>query len=101
MPTEPVAVAVAEDQPECWCCGRPFAETELVHLGSHPEVAVCTRCAAYLHRQARGRQAAQRPSPTARLRAADMHVRGYVVERGWHRNRYVGPWLRWLGDHLP
>jgi hypothetical protein len=101
MTTEPAAVTVAEAQPECWCCGQPYAESQLVRLGSHPEAAVCPRCAAYLHRQARARQDAQRPTPAARVRTAELRVRGYVVDRGWHRNRYVGPWLRWLGDHLP
>ncbi|WP_371406803.1 hypothetical protein OHA10_14945 [Kribbella sp. NBC_00662] len=36
--------------PLCWCCGNQFEEQDLVRLGSHPEVGVCSGCARFLHR---------------------------------------------------
>ena len=30
---------------ECWCCGRVDDPTLMVHLGNHPEVALCRSCA--------------------------------------------------------
>jgi hypothetical protein len=70
---------------QCWCCGTAYEESDLVRLGSHPEVAVCLACAHYLHLQARGREDARR----------------LVIRRGWQRNRVIGAPLRWLGRHLP
>src|SRR4029079_683376 len=52
----------------CWCCGQSWPESGVVRLGSHPEVAVCLRCAHFLHQQARGREDAARPSPATRVR---------------------------------
>lgn len=46
---------------ECWCCGHDYSAERLVHLGSHPEVGVCLRCAHFLHRQAGQREDALRP----------------------------------------
>jgi hypothetical protein len=44
MTVRPVAVD-AEDQAECWCCGQQQPPAEMIHLGNHPEVALCLRCA--------------------------------------------------------
>jgi len=30
---------------QCWCCGTTEEPTRLVHLGNHPEVGLCVRCA--------------------------------------------------------
>ena len=37
----------------CWCCGADRPDSDLVRLGAHPEVGVCTDCAVFLHRRAR------------------------------------------------
>ena len=29
----------------CWCCGCSGTVEQMAHLGQHPEVAVCIRCA--------------------------------------------------------
>ncbi|HYU04242.1 MAG TPA: hypothetical protein VEL02_10415 [Jatrophihabitantaceae bacterium] len=86
---------------ECWCCGTTYQESDLVRLGSHPEVGVCLACAHYLHLQARGREDARRPSLASRVRDQARAARQMVIQRGWQRNRVIGRPLRWLGRHLP
>jgi hypothetical protein len=104
--------ALDEMDPTCWCCGQTFTESRLVRLGTHPEVAVCLRCARSLNRQARASQERLSPPPAtiaarvvADVLAAPVAVldraRDVVVRRGWARLPGVGPPLRWLGDHLP
>jgi hypothetical protein len=93
--------ADAAEPLECWCCGSAYHESELVRLGSHPEVGVCLGCAHYLHLQARGREDVRRRSPAARVRDQLRAARQVVIERGWHRSRVLGRPLRWLGRHLP
>jgi hypothetical protein len=98
------AAATESDAAEtlhCWCCGTAYEESDLVRLGSHPEVALCLACAHYLHLQARGREDARHPSPTSRVRDQVRAARQLVIRRGWQRNRVIGPPLRWLGRHLP
>ena len=85
----------------CWCCGEPHPESGVVRLGSHPEVAVCLRCAHFLHQQARGREDADWPSPAARVRDGLRAGRRLVMRRGWHQAPVIGPVLRWLGPRLP
>ena len=86
---------------ECWCCGQRQTPTSVVHLGDHPEVTVCLRCAHFLHQQARGREDALRTSPAARVRTRLREVRWLVIRRGWHQKPGIGPLLRWLGRHTP
>ncbi len=86
---------------ECWCCGSAYQEPELVRLGSHPEVAVCLRCAHFLHQQALGREDAQRPTPASRMRDALRSARRVVMQRQWHQKPVIGRPLRWLGRRLP
>lgn len=91
---------------ECWCCGQARGESEVVRLGGHLEVAVCLRCAHFLHQQARSREdAAGRRSPATLvcggLRAGRRAGRRLVIRRGWHEAPAVGPALRWLGSRLP
>jgi len=98
------AAATESDAAEtlhCWCCGTVYEESDLVRLGSHPEVAVCLACAHYLHLQARGREDARHPSPTSRVRDQLRAARQLVIRRGWQRSRVIGAPLRWLGRHLP
>ena len=86
---------------ECWCCASEYQETELVRLGSHPEVGVCLRCAHYLHQQAWSREDALRSSPASRLRDGLRAARGAVMQRHLHQQPIIGRPLRWLGRHLP
>jgi hypothetical protein len=86
---------------ECWCCGSAYQESELVRLGSHPEVGVCLRCAHFLHQQARRREDALRPSPASRMRDQLRSARLVVMQRSWHQKAVIGRPLRWLGRHLP
>lgn len=37
---------------ECWCCGCREAPDRVVHLGNHPEVLLCLRCAHFVHQKA-------------------------------------------------
>lgn len=85
----------------CWCCAWTGPEPGVIRLGNHPEVAVCLRCAHYLHQQARTREDAARPSPAARVRDGLRAGRQLVMRRGWHQKPVIGPALRWLGPRLP
>lgn len=85
----------------CWCCGQPRPDAEVVHLGTHPEVLVCLRCAHFLHQQARKREDAARPSIATRGRDVLRAGRQEVMRRGWHQKPIIGPMLRWLGPRLP
>lgn len=98
--TARTAVGTAEEV-RCWCCGHGYPESAVVRLGGHPEVAVCLRCAHFLHQQARGREDAARPSPGARVRDGLRAGRRLVMRRGWHRAPLIGPVLRRLGRRLP
>lgn len=91
----------AIDEVACWCCGRPTPETDVVHLGEHPEVVVCLPCAHYLHQRARDSEDSRRPSPAARVRDGLRAGRRLVMRRGWHTRPVIGPALRWLGRRLP
>jgi hypothetical protein len=73
----------------------------MVHLEKHPEVAVCLRCAHFLHQQAWQLEDAGKPSVTARLRDRLRSARRAVMARGWHAHPVLGRPLRWLGRHLP
>jgi hypothetical protein len=96
------AVDDAEMEPSrCWCCGVTEAASRMVHLGNHPEVALCLRCARWAAKQAgeiedRGRTG-RRVVARNRLRA----VRRSVVRRGWHHHRLLGGPVRWIGRRLP
>jgi hypothetical protein len=72
-----------------------------VRLGEHPEVAVCTGCAHFLHQQARSLEDAGRPPAAARARDGVRAVRRLAVARRWHEKPVIGPALRWLGTRLP
>ena len=63
----------------CWCCGKRYAEPDVVRLGEHPEVAVCLGCAHFLHQRARAREDAARPSLATRARDVLRTARGLVI----------------------
>lgn len=85
----------------CRCCGSEYPETQLVRLGSHPEVGVCLRCARWLQRRAVQRYDEQHPSPAARLRGGIQTVRDAVIRKGWHQRGTLGVALRWIDRDLP
>lgn len=89
------------DDSTCWCCGLPHPESVLTRLGAHPEVAVCTDCAHFLHRRARAQHDESRPTPGSRVRAVVQRGRAAVMARGWHQKRAVGRLLRGVNRHLP
>jgi hypothetical protein len=86
---------------DCWCCDQRYPNEQLVRLGSHPEVAVCLRCAHYLHQQATHREDALRPSIASRLRDGLRWARRVVMDHHWHQRPVIGRPLRWLGRYLP
>ncbi|GEK19895.1 hypothetical protein [Cellulomonas xylanilytica] len=85
----------------CWCCGGTFAQDALWHLGAHPEVAVCAGCARYLSRRATEAADRRQASAAGRGRAVVRRVRAFVVQRGWHERRVIGPVLSWIDRFLP
>lgn len=91
------AEVVQERRSGCWCCDGEFPEAQLVRLGSHPEVAVCLRCARFLQRQAQARADEESPSIAGRARDLARAARAHVVSRGWHRWAVIGRVLRWFG----
>jgi len=90
-----------EGRSECWCCGGIEDPVKLVHLGNHPEVTVCTRCAHTLSRSAREIEDRSRTGLAVRVRDRFRWLRKAVVRRGWHHGRFLGRPLRWLGQRLP
>jgi hypothetical protein len=86
---------------ECWCCGRVDAPTLMVHLGNHPEVALCRGCARWAAHQAWEIDDRAKTGVLVSMRRRLRTVRQAIVERGWHHSRLFGPPLRWLGDRLP
>jgi hypothetical protein len=99
------AVTAIDDAPssrsEYWCCGTGQPPGSTVHLGNHPEVAVCVRCAHSVHSQAWEIEDRTRTGAAVRARDAFRALRRGVAARGWHTNRLIGGRLRWLGRHLP
>jgi hypothetical protein len=86
---------------DCWCCGDTRSVDEVVHLGNHPEVAVCTRCAHSLHTWAWELDDRTKTGLAVRGREAFRRLRRRAMEKGLHRNRFIGKPLRWLSKHLP
>lgn len=82
----------------CWCCGAERPDSDLVRLGAHPEVGVCTNCAVFLHRRARATQAS---GASRQLYAVGERARDAVMARGWHELPRLGPALQWVNRHLP
>jgi hypothetical protein len=101
--TESVTVVGAPDGglARCWCCSSQQSDDRMVHLGNHPEVAVCVRCAHSLSKWAWELEDADKRGPAVAARNAFRQVRQGVMRRGWHRKPIVGNWIRWLGKHLP
>jgi hypothetical protein len=88
-------------QSQCWCCGISGNPAKMVHLGNHPEVTLCTRCAHAVSKWAWENEDADRTGFAVRARDQFRGMRKAVVRRGWHHSRLIGRPLRWLGKHLP
>lgn len=99
------AETAVQDEPagrsECWCCGTIEDPTQVVHLGNHPEVTVCTRCAHSISKWASEIEDQSRTGLAVRARDQFRRLRNMVVQRGWHRSRLIGRPLRWIGKHTP
>jgi hypothetical protein len=104
MTAEPVITGIdARDDGNvpCWCCGTVDAPDQMVHLGNHPEVHLCLRCAHFVHQRAWEIEDVGKVGPTAFVRDWFRNLRAEVMRRGWHQNRFIGGNLRWLGKYLP
>jgi len=67
---------------DCYCCGETFAESELVRLACHSEVAVCADCVDWLVGQRQGLARAVPVLPSGDLVASTEFWRaaGFEVE---------------------
>jgi hypothetical protein len=96
---EPTTEDVAPDR--CWCCGEARPEADLVRLGDHPEVGICTECARWVHRRAATQNHSGRTSLAGIGRSAVNAVRNRVIGLGLQDRRVIGPLLRRLDRYLP
>lgn len=85
----------------CWCCGCSGGDERMVHLGEHPEVAVCIRCAHSLSKWAWELDDESKSGPAVKVRDGFRAVRKAVMRRGWQNSRRFGGPLRWIGNRLP
>ena len=93
-----------DEQPhpsECWCCGVIQHPELMVHLGNHPEVHLCIRCAYSVKNWAWEIEDRSKTGPAVKARNAFRRVRQSVMRRHLHQNKWVGRPLRWLGRRLP
>lgn len=85
----------------CWCCAAVGPSDRMVHLGNHPEVALCLGCARWAALQAWAIEDQDRTGLPVRVRNRLRDARRSVIDHGWQHNRIVGPPLRWIGKRLP
>jgi hypothetical protein len=96
------AVEDAEQEPSaCWCCAAIDAPERMVHLGNHPEVALCLGCVRWAAKEAWEIEDQGRNGLAARTRGRFRAIRRGVVDRGWHQHRVLGGMLRWIGKRFP
>lgn len=86
---------------ECWCCGTIEDPTRLVHLGNHPEVTLCLRCAHSVSKWAWEIEDQSKTGPLVLARDRFRAARKGVIRRGWQHSPVFGGPIRWLGRHLP
>lgn len=104
MSAEPVSTSSDRQDDghvSCWCCSVSGPPDRMVHLGNHPEVHLCVRCAHFVHQQAWQIEDADKQGAAAYARGRLRAARAEVMRRGWHRNRFIGGQLRRLGKYLP
>lgn len=92
---------IDEGHQRCWCCDNEFPSDALVHLGAHPEVAICFDCARWVGRRAAQRADVGERGFGARVRRALARLRAAVISRGWHDWPVVGLILRAIDRRLP
>ena len=85
----------------CWCCGAVEDPARMVHLSKHPEVVLCLRCARWAAKVAGEIEDRGRTGPVVLARDRLRAIRRCVVERGWHRHRWLRGPLRWIGKRAP
>lgn len=73
----------------------------MVHLGNHPEVALCLSCARWAAKEAWEIEDRARTGPLVLARDRFRAARRHVIHRGWHRHPLLGRPLRWIGKRLP
>lgn len=96
------AVEDPDNKPsQCWCCSNVDDPARMVHLGNHPEVALCLRCAHWASKQAWEIEDQAKTGPLAIARDRVRAVRRGVIERGWQLSPLIGGPLRWIGKRLP
>ncbi len=83
----------------CWCCGE--VRHPVVHLGEHPEVIVCLRCAHDLHHRAVVTEDERRPSVAAWARDVLRSGRRFVMDRDLQNKPGIGRVLQWMGRFMP
>lgn len=86
---------------ECWCCGEEQAESAVVRLGNHPEVALCLRCAHFVHSRAQAHEDAGVHTLVTRGRDVVRSTERFVIQHDLQHKPVIGPLLRWLGPRLP
>lgn len=86
---------------ECWCCGTPGDATRMVHLGNHPEVLLCIRCAHSVSKWAWEIEDRSKSGPLVMARDRLRALRRGVVHHGWQHNPVIGGPIRWIGKRLP
>lgn len=91
----------ADGSVDCWCCGEAQGGSAVVRLGNHPEVALCLRCAHFLHRRAQAQEDARVHTLAARGRDVLRSVESFVIQHDVQHQPVIGPLLRWLGPRLP
>jgi hypothetical protein len=85
----------------CWCCDEERPESGVVRLGTHPEVAICLRCARELSNRGQEVEDHQRPSLATRGRDLKGAGRQFVIHHDLAELPVVGPLLKWIGRHTP
>jgi hypothetical protein len=73
----------------------------MVHLGNHPEVALCLGCARWAAKEASEIEDRGRTGPLVFARDRLREARRAVVSRGWHRKPIIARPLRWIGRWMP
>lgn len=102
MSSTRTAVEDADGNPsECWCCGTIDDPTRLVHLGLHPEVALCIRCARSVSKWAWEIEDRSKTGPLVVARDRFRKLRRNVIRRGWQHSPVFGGPIRWIGKRLP
>jgi len=86
---------------QCWCCGTTDDPSRMVHLGNHPEVALCIRCAHSVSKWAWEIEEQSKTGPLVIARDRFRAVRREVIRRGWQHSPLFGGPIRRIGKRLP